>query len=132
MGGSEILSRFLKNEGLTCNKLARIVGISVSILYDIKKGRIKNITPQNADKILEFFPQYSRVWLTIGKGGMYKDDDNFHVQNNSEDVSKEDLIRLETAYKLLDIRYQQLLDMNAKLVEQNSKLFNIIDKIPLK
>ena len=71
MTASEILKRIIENEKISYNKLAQKMGIPRSqSLYDIRDGKIKNISHAYADRIRSVYPNYSRIWLLTGEGSM--------------------------------------------------------------
>ena len=73
MTAKEILEQLLSHTGLTANSLAAELGLGrAQALYDIQNGKTKSITPSMADRIMQKFPDVSRVWLLTGEGDMLK------------------------------------------------------------
>lgn len=75
MTAKEILEKLLSYKELNINALATEIGLSrAQALYDIQSGKTKNITPSMADRIIQKFPEFNRVWLRTGDGEMLKAD----------------------------------------------------------
>ena len=75
MTAKEILEELLSYKELNINALATEIGLSrAQALYDIQSGKTKNITPSMADRIIQKFPEFNRVWLRTGDGGMLNTD----------------------------------------------------------
>ena len=75
MTAKEILEELLSYKELNINALATEIGLSrAQALYDIQSGKTKNITPSMADRIIQKFPEFNRVWLRTGDGEMLNTD----------------------------------------------------------
>ena len=74
MRPKEVLEYVLSNEGISYSDLAKLMGIPrAQSLYDIRDGKIKNISENYANKILAAFPKYNKGWLMSGEGEILKD-----------------------------------------------------------
>lgn len=75
MSNKEILEAIIADQGLNYASLSRALGINgnPSLLYNIRDGVVKSISPKMIDKILEAFPQYNRFWLQTGQGERNKE-----------------------------------------------------------
>ena len=63
MRPKEVLEYILSNERINYSELAKLMGIPrVQPLYDIRDGKIKNISENYANKILAVFPKYFPSW----------------------------------------------------------------------
>lgn len=56
----------------------------------------------------------------------------FAIKTQQGEQEKELISKLENVYNVISSQHEQLMDMNAKLLEQNNKLLSIIDKIATK
>ena len=75
--GSEILKELLQREGINSNQLASKMKLNrTQPIYDILNGKIKKISDNYADKILDEYPDYNKVWLLTGEGEMLKSNSN--------------------------------------------------------
>ena len=75
MTAKEILEELLSYKELNINALATEIGLNrAQALYDIQSGKTKNITPSMADRIIQKFPEFNRVWLRTGDGEMLNTD----------------------------------------------------------
>lgn len=73
--GQIVLRGILKQEAMTINTLGTQLGMNrPQALYDIDRGKTQSVSPKMADKILAYFPRYSRSWLLSGEGEMLKED----------------------------------------------------------
>lgn len=73
MKASERIEELLKYSNMSAKKFADTIGIkTVQSLYDIQKGKIKNISKALAGKISETFPEIEKDWLLEGEGEMLK------------------------------------------------------------
>lgn len=71
MSGSKVISRILESEGINANKLAEIIDVKPTQVYDLKSGKIKKLSESFANKVLSKFSNYSKSWLMTGEGEMY-------------------------------------------------------------
>lgn len=132
----ERISKILKEEGMTAAKLADEIGVQASGISHILSGR-NNPSIDFVTKLLERFRGINPEWLLLGKGEMYKTnqnisgqssfpssassendlftqvkDDNSKYSNNELQQSQEDLI------KTIDITQEPpKLDENIKNME---------------
>ncbi|GEO08712.1 hypothetical protein [Segetibacter aerophilus] len=74
---ADILSELLAHTNKTKNSLAKAIGLPRSQnLYDIEKGKIKNISSELSEKIIKAYPEINRNYLLTGKGKMLKENSN--------------------------------------------------------
>lgn len=93
MRPKEVLEYILSNERINYSELAKLMGIPrVQPLYDIRDGKIKNISENYANKILAVFPKYNKGWLMSGEGETLKNtnDDGIHSVISSTDIKDDD------------------------------------------
>lgn len=93
MRPKEVLEYILSNEGISYSDLAKLMGIPrAQPLYDIRDGKIKNISENYANKILAAFPKYNKGWLMSGEGEMLKvtSNDGVHSVISSSDIKDDD------------------------------------------
>ena len=71
MDGSYIINNILEYSGLNPKSFSEKIGLDrPQAIYDIQKGKTKNISPNMADKIVSAFPEINRTWLLTGEGEM--------------------------------------------------------------
>lgn len=69
--GSDIIDRCLAHLGITAADFSKKIGLErPQAIYDLQKGKTKNISNTMADKIVSAFPEFNRVWLMTGEGEM--------------------------------------------------------------
>src|SRR5690606_16619907 len=74
LNASERLKEILKHTGLKYNSLAKRIGLKRSQnLYDIRDGKIQNISFELASMIGSEFPEFNGDWLLRGEGEMLSD-----------------------------------------------------------
>lgn len=73
MKSDERIEELLKYSNMSAKKFAETIGIkTVQSLYDIQKGKIKNISKSLAGRISETFPEIEKDWILTGEGEMLK------------------------------------------------------------
>lgn len=90
--GSRVINTILKEEKINANKLAERLQLSrAQPIYDLMNGKIKKVSANYANKIIEAFPHYSYTWLTTGEGEMLKP----NVETNITPVNNESYLMVE-------------------------------------
>lgn len=114
MTSADRIEELLKYSNMSAKKFAETIGITtVQSLYDIQKGKIKNISKALAGKIAETFPEIEKDWLLTGEGKMLKStEDNPFIQTNASFVRTQgNDVYLETSsgikyFELSDNKYR--------------------------
>lgn len=71
MTPAEIIDAILANENITASQLAEDIGMSrPQGIYDIQKGKVRNISGRMANLIHNAKPMYRKEWLLTGEGEM--------------------------------------------------------------
>lgn len=70
MDTKEILDGVLKYTKKNCSALAKEIGVSKQMFYDIQKGKTKSISYELADRISKTYPEISKDFLQSGQGNM--------------------------------------------------------------
>lgn len=71
LNSAEIIDKITEKYNISVNELAKRLGYSrAQTIYDIQKGKTKNISDKMADKFMGAFPELNRVWLLTGTGEM--------------------------------------------------------------
>lgn len=74
MTPAEIINAILANENITASQLAEDIGMSrPQGIYDILKGKVKNVSSRMANLIHNAKPMYRKEWLLTGMGEMLDD-----------------------------------------------------------
>lgn len=74
MKAVDVIDNLLVYSGLNPKSLSEKIGLDrPQAIYDIQKGKTKNISPNMADKIASAFPEINRTWLLTGEGEMLKE-----------------------------------------------------------
>ena len=112
METQEIVGNFLKYFGLNPKSFAQKAGINPQILYDIQRGRTKNITKDTAEKIVEAFPELNIVWLLTGEGPMLKQEGGPNVMANGDNnkIAGHDINECTKLEALYEARISDLQD----------------------
>ena len=69
---AKIVDKILEKYQISGRKFAEKVGMTASQISDYRKGKLKRISPDIADRIIKEYPELSRVWLLTGEGAMLK------------------------------------------------------------
>lgn len=141
MNSAERIEELLKYSNMSAKKFAETVGIkTVQSLYDLQKGKIKNISKALAGKISETFPDIEKEWLLYGRGEMLKPDQPIGDINNSTVVGANvngsgNTITNNDVAGLIELQkgYQEILKEKDKQMnksqEQIDRLLTIIENI---
>lgn len=70
MEAHEIIGQILTFSGLNPTKFAQKVGISKQIIYDLQRGKTKEISKSVAEGIVDAYPQINISFLRTGEGPM--------------------------------------------------------------
>lgn len=81
--GSEILARILDHLDIKINPFGKKIGLDRSqALYDIRDGKIKNISSDLAHKITTAYPEFNLGYILTGDGEMLVNQDEMSVDKN--------------------------------------------------
>lgn len=122
MQGSEKINEILLNLGIKAPTFAKRIGVKYQRILDIQSGKVKKISGELANYIINTYPQFDINWLLTGEGSMLKNTDQ-PVSQGGEDatLSEADLNNSNTMKKYLD----QVLRQNEELIRQNGVLFDL-------
>lgn len=122
MQGSEKINEILLNLGIKAPTFAKRIGVKYQRILDIQSGKVKKISGELANYIINTYPQFDINWLLTGEGPMLKNTDQ-PVSQGGEDatLSEADLNNSNTMKKYLD----QVLRQNEELIRQNGVLLDL-------
>lgn len=84
MEASEIIDNLIAYSTLSAKAFSEKIGLeNPQAVYDIQKGRTKNISQNMANKILSVYPEINRCWLIVGEGDMIK---KSHIEGDNKGV----------------------------------------------
>lgn len=122
MQGSEKINEILLNLGIKAPTFAKRIGVKYQRILDIQSGKVKKISGELANYIINTYPQFDINWLLTGEGSMLKNTDQ-PISQGGEDatLSEADLNNSNTMKKYLD----QVLRQNEELIRQNGVLLDL-------
>lgn len=122
MQGSEKINEILLNLGIKAPTFAKRIGVKYQRILDIQSGKVKKISGELANYIINTYPQFDINWLLTGEGSMLKNTDQ-PVSQGGEDatLSEADLNNSNSMKKYLD----QVLRQNEELIRQNGVLLDL-------
>jgi hypothetical protein len=122
MQGFEKINEILLNLGIKAPTFAKRIGVKYQRILDIQSGKVKKISGELANYIINTYPQFDINWLLTGEGSMLKNTDQ-PVSQGGEDatLSEADLNNSNTMKKYLD----QVLRQNEGLIRQNGVLLDL-------
>lgn len=88
----EIFEKLLKERGLKAADVARGTGLTSTFFTEWKKGKSKNPSPVNLQKIADFF-NVSLDYLMTGSDSRYSDEDTLLDVRISEDFELKEAIK---------------------------------------
>ena len=122
MQGSEKINEILLNLGIKAPTFAKRIGVKYQRILDIQSGKVKKISGELANYIINTYPQFDINWLLTGEGSMLKNTDQPVSQGGDDAIlSDADLNNSSTMKKLLE----SLLRQNEELIRQNGALIDL-------
>lgn len=104
----EIFERLLKERGLKAADVARGTGLSSTFFTEWKKGKSKNPSPINLQKIANFF-EVSLDYLMTGKENNLSDEDALFDVRISQDTELKEAIK--KYYSLDDKKKRHVIEL---------------------
>lgn len=68
MDSPKVINFILEKEKLKAGTFAKEIGVTPTQIYDLLSGKTKKISESVADKIINAFPAYNKVWVLTGSG----------------------------------------------------------------
>lgn len=68
MDSPKVINFILNKEKLKPGTFAKVIGVTPTQIYDLLSGKTKKISESMADKIINAFPAYNKVWVLTGSG----------------------------------------------------------------
>lgn len=68
MDSPKVINFILEKEKLKAGTFAKTIGVTPTQIYDLLSGKTKKISESVADKIINAFPAYNKVWVLTGSG----------------------------------------------------------------
>jgi len=125
-----IIDKLLKYSGLNAKSFSERIGLErPQAIYDIQKGKTKNISSYMKNKIISVFPEIDPGWLMTGEGEMLRSEKSISQtvkgDGNTTNASIEN--KEEENNALLEaLKSQQAL--LSKSQEHIDRLISIIEK----
>ena len=94
MKGNEIIELILNDLGVKAPTFAKSIGVLYQRVLDIQNGRVKKISYDLAKKIIEKYPQYSKIWLLTGEGSRIREDKSANVLGNNNGINNSGTINM--------------------------------------
>ena len=69
-----VVTKIQEKYGINSANFARIIGKNPTYVNDVKKGKTRRISEEIADKIIEQWPELSKIWILTGEGEMLRSD----------------------------------------------------------
>lgn len=93
MDSLKVINFILEREKLKAGTFAKAIGVTPTQIYDLKSGKTKKISESIANKIVNAFPIYNKVWVLTGSGSPIEeslqqvpirdDDGEFFTENHN-------------------------------------------------
>lgn len=111
---SQRILELIRANGLNPKSFSEVLGYDrPQVVYDLIKGRTQNVSSSMADKILQAFPDVSRVWLLTGSGQMIEGEQAAEPQSQpSPEVSTVPLVPLSAIAGPLTAYYESGVDLD--------------------
>ena len=125
MNASERIDRLLNHLKMSAPAFASAIGKDrPQFIYDIQKGKTKNISQSLVKQIISVFSDINEIWLLTGEGEMLKQD---NPQPKSEDTSLLQLLvdsmknTIEIQKALLDAKQAEIERLQRAMEEKFGK-----------
>lgn len=93
MDSPKVINFILEREKLKAGTFAKAIGVTPTQIYDLQSGKTKKISESIANKIVNAFPIYNKVWVLTGSGSPIEeslqqvpirdDDGEFFTENHN-------------------------------------------------
>lgn len=135
MSAEDRIEQILIHYKLNSKTLSEKLGYSSpQIIYDIQRGKTRNISEKLTIKIISLFPEINKSWLMTGEGEMLKHstiqtshgDNSPNIAGNGNSVSENKT--LQDALAEISAMREALTDALKKSQEREERLMAIIEK----
>lgn len=75
MTGQEVINKVLDELNLKAPTFAENIGVKYQRIFDLQKGKVKKVSSDVANNIINKYSQFSLSWLLTGEGNMFNEDD---------------------------------------------------------
>lgn len=119
MQSSERINEILLNLGIKAPTFAKRIGVKYQRILDVQNGRVKKISGEVANHIVNTYPQFDINWLLTGEGSMLK--------NNTGATQTDNTITNPTNTQVKMDQLSMALDYIGTLKEQLAKMTAIVE-----
>ena len=124
MGASERINILLNCLNISAAAFALALGKSrPQFIYDIQKGKTKNISQELAKQIVSVYPEISEIWLLTGDGEMLKSENptpTIEVQHLQE-LIKTQAETISSQKLLIEALYEKVERLQRAVEEKEAK-----------
>lgn len=119
---SQILEAILHFYHINARNFAEKIGTSPTQIYDLRKGKIRKLSPEMTEKILSAYPQISRSFLLTGEGDLFgtQSAPSINTISQNGDNVQNNGVNEESISKMLETIHSQQQTIQS-LVEMLSK-----------
>lgn len=90
-----LINDILSTTNMNASQFAKSIGVHPTQIYDLQSGKTKSISPAMANKILNAYPAFNKLWLLTGEGDMLNETIEVEeVEKDEPQVGEEYLVPL--------------------------------------
>lgn len=129
MQSSERINEILLNLGIKAPTFAKRIGVKYQRILDVQNGRVKKISGEVANHIVNTYPQFDINWLLTGEGSMLKDNTGAtQTDNTIINPTNTQAMEISLAMDYIATLKEQLAKMTAIVENQNTVIERLSQK----
>lgn len=129
MQSSERINEILLSLGIKAPTFAKRIGVKYQRILDVQNGRVKKISGEVANHIVNTYPQFDINWLLTGEGSMLKTTDQLiNREGDGASPSEVDPNNLSTMKSFFDALERRDREIEAQ-GRRMDRLITIIEKM---
>ena len=117
MNAAERIQALLFEYHLNARQFALSIGVVPQIIYDIQKGKLKNMSDDLMSKILERYSDVNKAWLYTGEGDMLLSSKPMALDSSSFKLMMAEMTaQRESSFEIIR-NFQRQLDRMLTIIE---------------
>lgn len=128
MTSGEIIEKIMYEYHLNARQFALSIGIIPQQVYDLQKGKTKNISDELASKILTKYSNINKAWLLSGEGEMFVDNTQKPFQSTFDISSLQIIVNEMSAQREMSDRHMtEAFSVIKHFQEQTDRMITLLE-----